>query len=104
MLGPAFWSQQPQATLQAWGEVAGKLPDRKGPWCTDGQSAEYEPAVCPGGQGGQWHPGLDQERCGEQDEGSHPAPVLGSGEASPQVLCSFWALQFRKDTEVLKQV
>ena len=31
------------------------------------QSAEYEPAVCPGGQEGQWHPGLYQERCGEQD-------------------------------------
>ena len=29
--------------------------------------------MCPGGQEGQWHPGLDQERCGEQDEGSHPA-------------------------------
>ena len=37
------------------------------PWCTDGQSAEYEPAVCPGGQEGQWHPGLYQEWCGEQD-------------------------------------
>ena len=45
MLGPAFWSQQPQASLQAWGGVAGKLPDGKGPWCTDEQSAEYEPAV-----------------------------------------------------------
>jgi len=47
--------------------VAGKLPDGKGPWCTVGQSAEYEPAVCPGGQEGQWHPGLYQEWCGEQD-------------------------------------
>ncbi len=28
--GPAFWSQQPQATLRAWGGVAGKLPDGKG--------------------------------------------------------------------------
>jgi len=86
--GPAFWPQQPQASPQAWGGVAGKLPDGKGPWCPDGQVAEYEPAVCPGGQGGQWHPGLDQEWCGEQDEGSHPAPVLGIGEASPQAQCS----------------
>jgi len=31
VLGPAFWSQQPQATLQAWAGVAGKLPDGKGP-------------------------------------------------------------------------
>ena len=27
-------------------------------WCTDGQFSEYEPAVCPGGQEGQWHPGF----------------------------------------------
>ena len=39
-------------------------------------------------QEGQWRPGLDQEWCGEQDEGSHPGPVLGVGEASPRVLCS----------------
>jgi len=64
--GPAFWSQ-PQATLRAWGGVAGKLPDRRGPWCNDGQLAEYEPAVCPGGQDGEWQAGLYQEWCGEQD-------------------------------------
>jgi len=29
--GPALESQQPHATLQAWGRVAGKLPDGKGP-------------------------------------------------------------------------
>jgi len=63
--GPAFWSQHPQATLQAWGGVAEKLPDGKEPWGTDGKSAEYEPAMCPGGQEGQWHPGLYQEWCGE---------------------------------------
>ena len=37
MSGPAFWSQQPQATLQTWGEVAGKLPDGKGPGLVDAQ-------------------------------------------------------------------
>ena len=50
MSGPAFWSPQPQAILQAWRGLAEKLPDGEGPWCTDGQSAEYELAVCPGGQ------------------------------------------------------
>ena len=83
-----FGHNNPRCPPQAWGGVAGKLPDGKGPWCPDGQVAEYEPAVCPGGQGGRWHPGLDQEWCGEQDEGSHPAPVLGIGEASPQAQCS----------------
>lgn len=28
---------------------------------------EYEPVVCPGGQKGQQHSGLDQEHCGQQD-------------------------------------
>jgi len=31
------------------------------------QLAEHEPAVCPGGQEGQWHPDLDQEWCGQQE-------------------------------------
>jgi len=66
VLGLAFWSQH-QVTRQAWGGVAGKMPDGKGPRCTGRQLAEYEPTVCPGGQEGQWHPGLYQEWCGEQD-------------------------------------
>ncbi|KAJ7403715.1 UPF0704 protein C6orf165 [Willisornis vidua] len=41
--------------------------------------AEHEPAVCPGGQEGQWHPGLYQEQCGQQNEGSDPSPVLCVG-------------------------
>ncbi|RMC17409.1 hypothetical protein DUI87_05990 [Hirundo rustica rustica] len=46
-------------------------------------AAEHEPAVCPGGQEGQWHPGLDQEWCGQQEQGGHSSPVLGTGEAIP---------------------
>jgi len=37
MLGPALGSQQPQAMLQAWGSMAGKLPGEKdlgGCWWT----------------------------------------------------------------------
>jgi len=44
--GPAIWSQQSHATLQAWGGAAGKLPDGKGPWSVGQQPAEHEPAVC----------------------------------------------------------
>jgi len=61
MLGPALWSQQTHETLQAWGGVTGKLPSGNGSWGVARQLAEHEPAVCPGGQQGQWHPGLDQE-------------------------------------------
>ncbi|KAJ7406146.1 hypothetical protein BTVI_66709 [Pitangus sulphuratus] len=35
-----------------------------GYWLT---AAEYEPAVCPGGQEGQWHLGLYQRKHGQQD-------------------------------------
>ena len=59
--GPALASKQPHAVLQSWGGVAGKLPGRKGPWAVGSQPAEHEPAVCPGGQEGQRHPGLHQE-------------------------------------------
>ena len=44
--GPALGSQQPHATLQAWGRVPGKLPGRKGPGDVGRQPAEHEPAVC----------------------------------------------------------
>ncbi|RMC13387.1 hypothetical protein DUI87_10922 [Hirundo rustica rustica] len=46
-------------------------------------AAEHEPAVCPGGQEGQWHPGLDQEWCDQQEQGGHSSPVLCTGEATP---------------------
>jgi len=59
--GPALESQQPHAMLQAWGGVTGKLPSRKGSWGIGQQLAEQEPAVCPGGQEVQRHPGLYQE-------------------------------------------
>ena len=57
----------------------------KGPWGAGRQPAEHEPAVC---QGGQWHPGLYQEQCGQQEQGGDRAPVLGTGDATPRVLCS----------------
>ena len=60
-VGPALGSQQPRATLWAWGRGTGKLPGGKGPGGVGRQLAEYEPAVCPGGQEGQWHPGLYQK-------------------------------------------
>ncbi|TRZ10901.1 hypothetical protein HGM15179_016203 [Zosterops borbonicus] len=67
-------------------------------------AAEHEPAVCPGGQEGQWHPGLYQEWCGQQEQGGHSSPVLSTGEATPRVLCPVWAPQFRKDVEMLEHV
>ena len=45
-------------------------------------------AACPGGQEGQWHPGLYQEWCGQQEQGQNRAPVLSTGATPPGVLCS----------------
>ncbi|PKU32405.1 rna-directed dna polymerase from mobile element jockey-like [Limosa lapponica baueri] len=42
-----------------------ELPGREGPGGVGGLWAEHDPAVCPGGQEGQQHPGLDQEQCGK---------------------------------------
>ena len=61
VLDPALGSQQPQAMLQAWGGVAGKLLGGKGSGGTGQQPAKHEPAVCPDDQEAQWHPGLYQE-------------------------------------------
>ena len=41
------------------------------------QLAEHDPAVCPGGQEGQWHPGLCQKQCSQQEQrGDHPSTLV----------------------------
>lgn len=56
---PAFQSQQPHASLHAWGRMAEKLCRARGSWGISQEPAEYESAVCPGGQD-QRHPGFYQ--------------------------------------------
>lgn len=52
--------------------------------------------MCPGGQEGQWHPGVCQQYCSQGHQGSdlliplysEAFPHLyGTGEPAPQVLC-----------------
>lgn len=51
------------ATLQAWGIVAGKLPNGKGPWGCWSTAAEDEPAHAQVAKKAQsWLPGL----CGQE--------------------------------------
>ncbi|PKU28828.1 hypothetical protein llap_20867 [Limosa lapponica baueri] len=65
--------------------MAGELPGRKGPGDVGRLSAEHKPAVCPGGQEGQQHPGLYQEQHDEEDSGGDRSPVLGTELATFQL-------------------
>ena len=76
------------AAWRGLGKRGRRAARRKRPWECWSRAGCHEPAVCPGGQEGQRHPGLDQEWCGQQDQGSDRAAVLGTGEAAPRVLCS----------------
>ena len=49
-------------------------------------------------------PGLDQEWCGQQEEGSDISSVLSTGEAKPPLLSPVLGSQFRKDIEGLEHV
>ena len=51
-------------------------------------STEHETTVHPVCKGGQWHPGLYQEICFQQEQGSDHPSVLGPGESTPWVLCT----------------
>jgi len=59
----------------------------EGPGCPGGRQVDHEPAVCPGYPEGQWHPGVHQEECGQQDEGGSPPSLLCPGEAPSEILC-----------------
>ncbi|RMB97766.1 hypothetical protein DUI87_13737 [Hirundo rustica rustica] len=85
-----------------WGWCSWTASRQKGTCSTDGQQAGHEPAVCPGGQEGQWH--LAWIRNGVASRNSDSSPVLSSGEAAPRVLCPVLGPQFRKDMEGLERV
>ena len=97
------WVTPAPHSATGWGRAAGKGLVGKGLGVL-GDSHEHEPAVCPGGQGGQQRPGWCQKQCGQQDEGSDRPPVPGTGEAAPGTLCSGWGPHCKADTEVLERV
>lgn len=58
--------------------VTGESSSVEGAWEAHGHQVEQDPAICPGSKGGQQHPGLQQQQCSEELEGSDYSHVLST--------------------------
>ena len=66
-----------------------------------GQQAECEPAVCHGGQKGQWDPRVHRTERGQQGEGGSIPFCSALGMPHPEHWAQCWAAQFKAGRELL---
>jgi len=57
----------PMQSYRLWEEWLEICLAEKDLGVVDQQPAKHEPAMCPCGEAGQWHPGLYQEQCGQKE-------------------------------------
>lgn len=73
------------------------MPRQKGTRGAGEQPAEHEQAVCPGGQGSEWCPGVHWEKHCQQ--GKRGDSALLPGEAHPKCCVQFWVPQDKRNME-----
>jgi len=75
-----------------------------GPGGPGGQQVVHEPAVCPGGQEGQWDPRVHGKERGWQVEGGDPPLCCALVRLQLECCVQFWAPPCARERELLERV
>ena len=86
--------------MKAQRRAPGKLPCRNGPGDADYCLTEHEPAVCPGGQKGQWFLACIRNAMASRTREVAFPLYLALVRPHLRLLCSVWASQYKKNMEL----